>query len=225
MVDVFSDIAIAFVLGVLTPLAAVCVLPLYPGFLAYLSNQAFGKEEKSSLFGFGLIVTAGVIAFMGILGLLFTTVLQVSLTSVIGIVSPIAFGILALISILLIADFDLTRIFPQINAPTRKNPFASAFVFGFFFGAIVVPCNPLFISALFTRNVLIMDFAANMISFLSFGLGIAFPLLVFSAISSTRTVQVMKFLSNNKRKINLISGIAMLAISLYYLIFVFRLLG
>ena len=99
------------------------------------------------------------------------------------------------------------------------------FLFGFFFGAIVVPCNPLFISALFTRNVLIMDFAANMVSFLSLGLGIAFPLLLFSAISSARTIQVMGFLSSNKRRINLISGVAMLAISLYYLVFVFRVFG
>jgi len=33
------NLASSFVLGLLTPLTAVCVLPLYPGFLSFLSGK------------------------------------------------------------------------------------------------------------------------------------------------------------------------------------------
>ena len=86
-----ADLAESFVLGVLTPLSAVCVLPLYPGFLAYLSSRLSGEiANRKTILKIGLSVTIGVISFMFLIGLVFTTLLQVSLTQVIGIVSPIA---------------------------------------------------------------------------------------------------------------------------------------
>jgi len=216
----------SFVLGILTPLTAVCVLPLYPGFLAYLANQfSITGKKKIPIFTFGLIITAGVILFMLLLGLVFTTFLQMSLTSVIGIVSPIAFGILALISLLLIFDVDIGRFMPKVQTPLTKNPLASAFVYGFFFGAIVVPCNPAFIAALFAKSALVTNAASNILNFLSFGIGLAFPLLIFSAISTNWSQKVIGFLTRNKRAINLVAGLFMLFISLYYLVFVFRVFG
>jgi len=254
MVSSISNFTTSFVLGLLTPLTAVCVLPLYPGFLAYLSNIAgesktpevsktlenserseeskmFEEPEKEetkkpSILKFGLIVTLGVIVFMFLMGLIFTTFFQVSLTKVIGIVSPIAFGILGIISIFLIFNFDFSRFMPQTHAPVLKNhPFVSAFIFGFFFGAIVIPCNPGFIAAFFTRIVLTTGFIANMTNFLLFGLGIGTPLLIFSAISNVWSTKIISYVTEHKRAINLIAGIIMLGISIYYLVFVFRVFG
>ena len=221
-----SDIAAAFVLGLLTPLTAVCVLPLYPGFLAYLSNQLAGKEaDRKTALLIGLVITAGVVGFMLLLVLLFTTVLQVSLTNVIGIVSPTAFGILLVISILLILDIDVGRFVPQTRAPVAANPLLSALIYGFFFGAIVVPCNPAFIAAMLTRTIAVLDFVGNILRFLFFGIGMAFPLLVFSMISSASSRTVIGTLTRNKRIINLFADIHMLVISVYYLVFVFRIFG
>ncbi len=226
--ELLTELGAAFILGLLTPLGAVCVLPLYPGFLAYLSNQLSGKEaDKKTIFLFGLVITAGVILFMVLLGLLFTTILKVSLTNVIGIVSPIAFGILLVISFLLIFNVDVGRFLPKAHTPVRRNPWVSAFTFGFFFGAIVVPCNPLFIAALFTRTISTtgFGFAENVLQFLFFGIGIGFPLLVLAAISSAASDAVIDFLTEHRRVINLIAGLIMLGISLYYLIFVFMIFG
>ena len=100
--------------------------------------------------------------------------------------------------------------------------FKGSFIYGFFFGAIVVPCNPLFIAVLFTRTLTTIGFMENLLQFLFFGIGIGFPLLVIAAISSAATDTVIGFLTKNQRVINLIAGIIMLGISLYYLIFVFR---
>tara|TARA_Y100000310_G_scaffold342895_1_gene448112 strand:+ start:2169 stop:2849 length:681 start_codon:yes stop_codon:yes gene_type:complete len=223
-----TDFGSSFVLGLLTPLTAVCVLPLYPGFLAYLSNQLSGADEAESKrlpFLIGIVITLGVLLFMLLLGIIFTTVLQVSLTKVINIVSSIAFGLLGVISLFLIFNVDFSRILPKMNAPIGKNPLKSAFFFGFFFGAIIIPCNPGFIAAFFARSLLIDSVVGNLLNFLMFGLGIAFPLLVFALISSAKSQVIISWLTKRKRAINLIAGIFMLIISLYYLIFVFKIFG
>ncbi|OIO80134.1 hypothetical protein AUJ84_04435 [Candidatus Pacearchaeota archaeon CG1_02_32_132] len=217
------DILSSFVLALLTPLTAVCVLPLYPGFLVFLSNKFSGKENRKTFVLFGLTILSGIIIFMTLLGVIFTTLLQKSLTNVIGIVSPIAFGILGIVSLALIFDFDLSKFIPKANVQTAsKSPLKSAFIFGFFFGAIVLPCNPAFIATFFARALLFGDFFSSMFNFLSFGIGLGSPLLVLSIISGQWSKKIIGFLTKNKRIINLISGLIMLGISIYYLFFVFR---
>jgi len=220
-----SNFFTSFMLGLLTPLTALCVLPLYPGFISYLSSKFSSGKSEVKIKLLGVMVTVGVITFMISLGLLFTTILRVSLTNVIGIISPIAFGILLIISLLLIFNVDIGKYLPKYHAKVGKNPVWSAFLFGFFFGAIVIPCNPAFIAAFFTRALLFTNFLENMVNFLMFGVGLSFPLLLFTFISSVNTKRVLGFLNNHTRKINFVSGLLMFVISLYYLLFVFKILG
>lgn len=225
MVSVLGNFLSSFIFGLLTPLGAVCVLPLFPAFLAFLSNSLGKEANRRTLALFGVVISAGVISFMMLVGIIFTTLLQKSLTNVVGVVSPIAFFILALISVLLILDIDFSRFLPHVHAPIKKNPLVSAFLFGFFFGAIVLPCNPGFIAAFFAKSILIQNPVVNLLNFLLFGIGLSFPLLVFSFLPGTISLKVINVLTNNKRKINLVAGLFMLGVSLYYLIFVFRVFG
>jgi cytochrome c-type biogenesis protein len=226
VLEFLSSLSAAFILGLLTPLTAACVLPLYPGFLAYLSNQLSGKEDKKTLALFGVVITGGVIIFMTLIGLVFTTILQVSLTNVIGVVSPVAFATLFIISLVLIFDIDLSRLLPKVKTPSSiKNPWINSFSFGFFFGAIVVPCNPAFIAVLFTRTISTFGFIENILNFIFFGLGMGAPLLAFSLVSTTKSSAVISYLTRHKRAINLVAGIIMLLISVYYLVCVFTVLG
>ncbi len=214
-----------FILGLLTPLTAVCVLPLYPGFLSFLSQKmtSEGAGPKRPL-PLGLMVVAGTISFMMILGLVFTTLLEISLTGVVGIVSPIAFGALTVVSLFLIFNVDIGRLVPGIRAPQAHNPLFSAFLFGFFFGLIVLPCNPGLIAAFFAKTAATttLSFLSNFTHFIVFGLGMGFPLLFFSAISAAKSKSIIRFLTKYKTLINRAAGGLMLIISLYYLIFVFR---
>jgi cytochrome c-type biogenesis protein len=234
--ELFGLLWEAFFLGLATPLGAVCVLPIYPGFLVYLSSQISGGEaSRKTIFLFGIIITSGVILFMLLVGLLFTTILQVSLTNIVEIVSPLAFGILAVISLILIVtgiysiatgvEVDIWRFLPKGRAPVVGNPWATAFLYGFFFGAIVVPCNPGFIAILFARAVSTIDFAQNVFRFLLFGVGVGFPLLVLAGASSAAADAIINFLTRHGRWVNLIAGLIMLGISVYYLFFVFRIFG
>ena len=219
-----ADIGTSFVLGLFTPLAAACVLPLYPGFLSYISSQISGKQEESKkAFALaGLLVVLGIMLFMLLTGIIFTLLLKKSLTSFIEIVSPVAFSILMIVSLLLIFNFDFNKIIPKAKVRFISNPLASAFSFGFFFGAIVIPCNPAFIIAILTRAAVSPSgFFNGILSFLSFGAGIGFPLFAFSLISATKSSAVIRFLTAHSRKINLVAGIFMFLVSLYYLVVVF----
>jgi cytochrome c-type biogenesis protein len=225
MVGEFANLWLSFLAGLFAPLGAVCVLPLYPGFLAYLSGKISDKESRSKIIVLGVVVSFGVLSSMFLFGLIFTYFLQESLTRAIGIVSPIAFGILALVSLLMIFNFDVGRFIPHMNTPMAKNPILGAFVFGFFFGAIVLPCNPASLVILFAISTTTLSFAVNMLNFIFFGIGMALPLLIFSIASAKWNQKVIGFLTRNKRPINLTAGVIMLGISIYYLFFVFRILG
>ena len=228
MVSALTNLGLSFLAGLFAPLAAVCVLPLYPGFLAYLARQVSQKgstESKHTFIKLGLVVTIGVISSMFLFGLIFTTLLQGSLTKAIGIISPIAFGILGLVSILLIFDVDFGRFFPKVHSPVLKSPYLSSFVFGFFFGAIVLPCNPAALVVLFAISSSVTSFILNLFNFIFFGIGMAMPLLLFTIVSVAWSKKVISFLTTYKSWINRIAGLLMLVISLYYLIFVFRVFG
>tara|TARA_Y100000310_G_C20630620_1_gene788428 strand:- start:529 stop:1206 length:678 start_codon:yes stop_codon:yes gene_type:complete len=222
------DFLTSFLLGLLTPLTAVCVLPLYPAFVSFLAGKFKGEDVNKGTYAlFGLVIMLGVMIFMLIFGLLFTTLFQTSLTNVINIISPIAFGILGIISLFLIFDFDFSRFLPkmkQVNAQ-NKNPLWAAFLFGFFFGAIVIPCNPGFITFFLARSVLFDGFWSSMGNFVSFGIGLGAPLLVFSLVSAQWSGKIIGYLTKRKRAINLIAGLIMLGIAIYYLVWVFKVFG
>jgi len=215
---VSNPFSVAFWLGLLTPLTAACVLPLYPGFLSYLSRQFSGEEKKrETVFLFGLTVVAGVTLSMMLVGILFTTILEISLTSSIALVTPVAMGLMALVGLLLMLDLDFERYLPGGQAPEFENPIVNAFGFGFFFGLVVLPCNPGFIAVLFARSTLFQTPTTNILRFIVFGLGMGFPLLLFSAISSRWSEKIIGTLNIYSEYINRVSGLILFIVAVYYL--------
>jgi cytochrome c-type biogenesis protein len=216
-----TDVSTSFALGLATPLTAVCVIPLYPGFLAYLATQS----EAISVARLALLVGAGVLTFMTGLGLVFTTLLETSLTSVIGIASPIAFTALALLSLVLLADIPVSQYLPTTEPPQSSSPSLSALAYGAFFGAIVIPCNPGFVGLFFARSLLFTSPVSSLANFGAFGSGIAAPLVALGIVSEPWRDRVLAVITAHKSAVNRLTGAVMLAISLYYLLFVFEVLG
>ena len=219
MLNVLLNFWISFLAGLFAPLGAVCVLPLYPGFLAYLASRE-GSEENAVKFGW--IITAGVVSSMFLIGLIFSYILKSSLTGAIGIISPIAFFVLFIISLFLIFGFDLGELFPRYSMKMMGNPVLTAYVFGLGFGAIVLPCNPASLAVLFAVSTSVGSFLINLVNFILFGIGMASPLLIFAYISSASSGSIIRYLSEHKRKIDLGAGLIMFVISLYYLLVVFE---
>jgi cytochrome c-type biogenesis protein len=211
-----------FALGVATPLTAACVIPLYPAFIAYLGSTGSAKTERSTAL-LGLLVVSGVLAFMATVGVLFTFVFQESINRVVEDVSPIAFGVLAVVGgVLLVSPKGFSRL-PSFEPPQSRYPAISAFSYGFFFGAIIIPCNPGTIALFFARTPVLYDtHLESMLGFLAFGLGIGAPLLAFALLSEPFSRRVTTTLARYSSQINRGAGAILLGVAGYYLLFVFE---
>ncbi len=211
-----------FLLGIATPLTAACVIPLYPAFVAYLASAGENERERSVAVLGGLVV-AGVLAFMAVVGVLFSFVLELSVNRVVEDVSPFAFAILGVVGLVLLADPKGFSRVPTFEPPQSRYPALSAFSYGFFFGAIIIPCNPATISLFFARTpVLYETHLESLLGFLAFGLGIGAPLLAFAVVSQTYSRRVTRILARHSSQINRITGGVLFGVASYYLFFVFE---
>ncbi|MBT4539804.1 cytochrome C biogenesis protein, partial [Candidatus Woesearchaeota archaeon] len=105
-----------------------------------------------------------------------------------------------------------------------KNPYLNASVFGLFFGLIVLPCNPASLAVLFAVSTSVTSFFTNLLNFVAFGLGMSIPLVILAIVSASASKQVIGFLTKYKKPINIVAGLIMLGISIYYLFFVFKII-
>ena len=213
-----SDLWISFTAGLLTPLGAVCVLPLYPGYIAYLAKA--GGQRRGTNILLGLLVMAGVMASLMAVGGVVTWLIGASLTTAIGIVSPIAFGVLLLLGILLTLGLDLGRLMPRLHSPTSARPSLGAFLYGVFFGGIVLPCNPAPLVVLFALSTSTTDVLTNLGNFMAFGIGMGLPLLLLATLTGGQ--RAVAFIARHETLVLRAIGLFMIGVSLYYLFGVFR---
>lgn len=212
-----------FWIGVLTPLTAVCALPLYPAFISYLASAGSDEGTQRSPALLGLLVVAGVISFMAAVGVVFVVLLDTGIESgFVGRFAPWLFSVLAVVGVVLVVDPAGFSRLPAFEPPHSEHPSASAFGYGFFFGGIILPCNPGFIGLFFARQTVLFEGPVqNMVGFLLFGLGIGAPLLLFALVSESLGRRVTKTLARYADPINRVVGGFLLAVSLYYLVSVF----
>lgn len=209
----------SFLLGLGTPLTALCVLPLYPGFLAYIANT----DESLSQTKIAILVASGVISFMLLVGLVITAFLQASLTGFVGIAGPIAYGVMLALGFNLLVNGVGFRT-GLTSIPRPSNPYLGAFTYGLFFSLIALPCNPAFIAFFFadlfqnsTVNAL-----TTVVNVTLFGLGMATPLVVLATVTERYAQNIISFLTSHKRSINVGTGAALILVALYYLIIDFN---
>jgi len=217
-----SDWGIAFAAGLLAPLGAVCVLPLYPGYLSFLSGQAGSAEGLRARIILGLIAGGGILVSMLAFGLIVTSLLALPLSGVLGIISPAAYTLLLVIGLLLMTGWNPEIPLPSPQIPAEKSPFLGAFVFGLFFGILILPCNAAPVAILLALSTSALSFLSSLTSFFLFGAGMAVPLVALSALSTLRGNRASAYLVKHHRIINMLTGALMIAVSVYYLFGIFR---
>jgi cytochrome c-type biogenesis protein len=213
--DPAQHLWISFLAGLFTPLGSVCVLPLYPGFLAYLAHQTENDHQTALL---GVTVTTGILVSMAVAGFIFITLLKGSLSLVTGVIAPILFVMLAGAGFLMVAGVDFGRYIKAVRPPRSRGPLSGAFLFGAFFGIAALPCNPAPIIVLFAISSTIGDIFLNFLGFIIFGIGMALPLLLLSALPLEQSGSFTRFLAVHSNEISRVAGILIIVISLYYLI-------
>ncbi|MBP1928759.1 cytochrome c-type biogenesis protein [Methanolinea mesophila] len=214
--DDLSAWGISFVAGVLAPLTSPCVLPLYPGFIAFLSRQTGNTGSRFTPVLLGLVVTAGVLLSMAVFGVIVSSLFAVPLSRMIGIISPVAFGVLAVAGLLLILGIE-PGIPVSIKTPRFRSPYPAAFGMGLFFGIVILPCNAISFVVLIALATTFTGLLANLTTFIAFGLGMAVPLFLIAALSARGGPGMVEWVTRHKRGIDLVTGIILLGISLYFL--------
>jgi cytochrome c-type biogenesis protein len=209
----FSQEALtAFSVGLLASMSP-CVLPLYPGFLVYLSGGQLQISARYRYF-LGFFVLAGVLVMMLALGALIA-LLSISVGAALRWVVPVSDLIIIGLGMLLIANINPFKSLPQIRVPALRHPFANAFVYGLLYGPLTLPCSGPLAVSIFALSLTVGDALSRMSLFLWFGLGFGVPLLILSFLAGGMQRQITQSLARHSRQINLIAGLMLVGIGIY----------
>ena len=205
----------SFSFGLLA-MASPCLLPLYPGFLAYLSGQA-GSEQGRLRYLLGVFVLAGVLTSMLALGALMAA-LSVSIGRVLAILIPAAIVVILVLGVLLLLNRNPFYGLPQIKVPLLRRPSLNAYVYGLLYGPIAMPCSGPLVVAVFVYSFTLAEGLSKLWVFLWFGLGFGAPLLVLSLLSGALQRQLTVWFARHSRAINVVGGVLLIAIAIYDLV-------
>ena len=188
-----------------------CVLPLYPGFLAYLSGQGALGRQKYFL---GVFVLAGVLTMMLALGGLIAF-LALPVGRVLVYVLPLADLLILSLGILLLFDKNPFKSLPQIQSPAMRHPFGNAYVYGLLYGPIALPCSGPMVVSIFALSFTLGEALNQLWAFLWFGVGMGLPLLGLSFLSASLQRQLTLFFAHHSRTVNFIGGLLLVGIAFY----------
>jgi cytochrome c-type biogenesis protein len=200
----------SFLLGLLATTSP-CVLPLYPGFLAYLSGQAEMGRQRYFL---GLFVLGGVLSMMLALGSLIA-LLAIPMGRVLAYIIPLADVLILLLGILLLLDRNPFKTLPQIQIPALRHPFLNAYVYGLLYGPIALPCSGPLVVGIFALSFTVEEAFGKLWVFLWFGLGFGMLLFVLSLLSARFQRQVTALFAKHSRVVNLLGGLLLVGVALY----------
>ena len=203
-------------LGLLSS-ASPCILPPYPGFLAYLAGRQEAINSRFGRYSLGFFVLAGVLTMMLALGLLIS-LLSVSIGAALTIVIPLAYLLIIILGLALLMDYNPFKALPQVQVPVLNNPYINAFVYGLLYGPIALPCSGPLVVGIFTYSLTTAEVLSKLSIFLWFGIGFGLPLLLLSFLSGAAQHWVVRFFARHARVINLVGGLLLVGVGIYGLI-------
>jgi cytochrome c-type biogenesis protein len=211
----FDVILTSFSLGLLATTSP-CVLPLYPGYLAYLSGGSTSGEGRQRYL-LGAFVLAGVLTMMLFLGFLIA-LLSVSVGSALSIAIPFADLTLVILGILLLLNINPFKRLPQLRIPVLSHPFMNAYVYGLLYGPIALPCSGPLVVSIFALSLNAEQFLSTLSTFLWFGLGFGMPLLLLSLLSGAAQRWITRLFAQHARAVNVIGGLLLVGLGAYDLV-------
>lgn len=174
----------AFLLGIGSA-ASPCLLPLYPGFIAYLAGNGAATSSSRASGLLGLAVVAGVLTAVVAVGIV-VSLLAIPLSGVLEILVPLTTVVLVGLGLLLLAGRNPFARLASVRVPVVKHPGAQAYVYGVMLGPVAIPCSGPFLIALLAISVGVADAGARIALFVAFGLGFGLPLILLSLVGAAR---------------------------------------
>jgi cytochrome c-type biogenesis protein len=192
--------------------ASPCLLPLYPGFLAYLAANSRSLEGRRGTGLLGLFVLAGVLTTMTVVGIVLVAV-AIPTSRLLAVATPLIDGLLIVLGVLLVLGRNPFARLPGVNVPVVANPFGRAYVYGVFLGPIALPCAGPFLVSLLGISLGVSDALGRIGTFLLFGLGFGLPLVALSLLTGLRAQAVVRWVVSRHRAIELIAGVLLIVVA------------
>jgi cytochrome c-type biogenesis protein len=206
-----SEIITSISIGLLATTSP-CVLPLYPGFLAYLSGGQEGSRPARAMLG--AFVLAGVLSMMLLLGAVIS-LLSISVSRALIVVIPLADGLIFTLGLLLLLNINPFKRLPQIQVPLLSHPWANAYLYGLLYGPIALPCSGPLVVSIFALSLTASELLGKLSVFLWFGLGFGLPLLTLSLLSVALQRWLTRQFARHTRAINLLGGLLLVGVAFY----------
>ncbi len=207
-----SEYLQAFVLGNAAILTNVCILPLYPGLIAFLAGNAENERAQKAAKWLGLLVLLGVLTLMLLVGLVLF-VLQRSFDALLPILLPVIYGIVILMGILMLSGRNPFNRLSMSNTPVLRNPFAAAYLYGVLLGPITLPCaGPLVVSAFLLAAGSASGLLDGILYFFFFGLGFGWPLVLLPFVALSLQRRFTGWMTSNYALLTRVSGLLLIGI-------------
>ncbi|HEY3217471.1 MAG TPA: cytochrome c biogenesis protein CcdA [Candidatus Limnocylindria bacterium] len=212
---ILREVETGFVIGLFATVSP-CVLPLYPGFLAYLAARGADGARSPGARWLGLVVLGGVLTTMLALGALMA-LLAVSTGSVLRFVTPLADVVVIALGLALLLGWDLFARMSSFRIGTRATggPLRSAYIYGLLYGPIALPCAAPLVIALFGLGLSAESTVEVLAFFLAFGLGFGLPLLVISFLAAARQVQLVRLVTRHHAVVSRLAGALLIVVGAY----------
>jgi len=194
-----------------------CILPLYPGYLAYLSgthSRAPHAGQDRGRYFLGVFVLAGVLTMMLALGLLIA-LLAVSVGRALLVIIPAADLLLVTLGVLLLLNRNPFKALPQMQAPLLKHRFVNAYAYGLLYGPIALPCSGPLVVGIFALSLTAAEAVSKLNVFLWFGLGFGLPLLALSLASGAAQRTITRWFAQHARLVNMAGGLLLIGIGVF----------
>lgn len=210
-----SDLLTAFSLGNAAILTNACMLPLYPGLIAFLAGNADDSRSRRATGWLGLLVLAGILTMMLIIGLVLY-LLQQSFGVLLPYVLPLIYGIVIVFGVMTLLDRSPFARLATAQTPMLRNPYGMAYVYGLLFGPMTLPCTgPVITSAFLLGANDARALADGLIWFLAFGVGFGWPLVVLPLLALPLQRQLVGGLARYHQLLNRAAGILLIAIGIF----------
>jgi cytochrome c-type biogenesis protein len=192
-----------------------CLLPLYPGLIAFLAGNANNQRSRRATGWLGLIVLLGILTMMVLVALAIHLFNQ-SFPQVLPVLLPLVYVLVITFGVMMLLDRNPFVRLATVQAPLLSNPYATAYVYGLLFGPMALPCIGPFLTASFALGARdASSLAGSMAYFVGFGFGFGWPLVVLPLIALPVQKRLVTWLAKNHQTLNRVSGILLIAVGVF----------
>lgn len=211
----WEELVTGFTLGSAAILGNACLLPLYPGLIAFLAGNASTERSKWVTRFLGVVVLAGVLSMMLVVGLLLH-LFSAQQRDVLPFLLPVIYVLVIALGLLMLTGRNPFARFATMQAPALKSPYTTAYLYGMLLGPMTLPCTgPILVSAFVFGLSDGGSLSAEILYVLAFGLGFGWPLVIlpFFAVEAQRVFT--QALTKRHVLLTRVSGLLLVAIGLY----------